>query len=100
VAAVKSLVEAAKAKASAPDGVDAAASSLSASLPGIPHCIAQRKPLSTGGVADANVEDLEGLLPGDEFKAAQAAALLHQFLRLPALSCMRSCGDVPAHLYA
>ena len=76
----------------------------------MPAQIAQRQCLdasffagsSVAGAADTSLADLEGLLPSEELRAAQAAATLHHLLRLPQLSFMAACtksDDVPAHMY-
>lgn len=76
--------------------------------PGVPApIIAQRQCLHAsylGGtsVADTSLADLEGLLPSDELRAAQATAALQHLLQLPQLSFMNASGksgDAPAHMY-
>ena len=97
VAMVELLVEAARAQT---EGVAAAASIMPTSVPGLPDFITRRKPLPAGDAADASVADLEGLLPGEELKAAQAAAVMQELLKMPALSCMVRGGEFPAaHLF-
>lgn len=74
------------------------AASVSEDIEGIPRVLKRSRFLQPEGsnVTCAQLTDLAGMLPEDEYKAALLESVLQQFCNIPAVAAMRA---VPAGMY-